>query len=67
MPARRTTMKHTPKRLITCLCLSASVLWLGGCYKRVVSVKSGNYKGSVYEANVDVEPQTSGNSSSKNP
>ena len=58
-------MKSVQKRLITCLCLSAGVLWLGGCYQRVVSVKSGNYKGSVYEANVDVDDPSAGSTSSK--
>ena len=58
-------MKHAKKRLMSCLCLTASVLWLGGCYQRVVSVKSGNYKGSVYEANVDVDKPSSGSSSSQ--
>ena len=58
-------MKSAQKRIITCLCLSAGLMWLGGCYQRVVSVKRGDYKGSVYEANVDVDEPSSANSGSK--
>ena len=58
-------MKKTRNRLAACLALVAGVLWLGGCYQRVVSVKSGNYKGNVYEANVETEDADAQSSRSK--
>ncbi|MEE2682255.1 MAG: hypothetical protein VX641_07795 [Planctomycetota bacterium] len=49
---------HTPQnRILACLALLTGTLLLGGCYQRVVSVKSGNYKGDVYEANVESDDE----------
>ena len=58
-------MKNTRTRSLACLALFTSLLWLGGCYQRVVSVKSGNYKGTVYEANVETENPNAQSSRSK--
>lgn len=52
------------KRLAAFVCLCSSLLWLGGCYQRVVAVKGGTYKGSIYEANVATEdPKPTGSGS----
>ena len=55
----------TKKRLASFACLCSSLLWLSGCYQRVVAVKGGTYKGSIYEANVATEDSRPAGSSSQ--
>ena len=55
----------TRRRLTGFVCLCSALLWLGGCYQRVVAVKGGTYKGTVYEANVPTDEPQTGRSGSK--